>query len=114
MSRPLALGDDIGHLVHLSLRAAECPESLLRQLSRTLILAVPEKFDDAAFVRCESSVPFESTSVRRGEESLLLNVPRDLPHDLPHEGSPFAQMAFHARDTRLRLAWSQFLQDIVC
>ena len=47
---PPRLGDDLGHLVHLSLGAAEGTEPLLRQLARTLVLAVPEQFDDAALV----------------------------------------------------------------
>ena len=54
VTRPPALRNDLGHLVNLSLRAAERPESLLRQLSRALVLAVTEEFDDAALVWCEA------------------------------------------------------------
>ena len=53
---PPALSDDLGHLVHLSLRASECAEPLLRELSRALVLAVAEEFDDAALVWCEAVV----------------------------------------------------------
>lgn len=45
-----AVGDDLGHLVHLSLRTAECAEPLLRELTGALVLAVAEKFDDTALV----------------------------------------------------------------
>jgi len=50
VTRPPALGDDLGHLVHLSLRTAEGTEPLLRQLSRALVLAVAQKFDHTALV----------------------------------------------------------------
>ena len=49
-----ALSDDLGHLVNLSLRTAESTESLLCELSGTLVLAVTEKFDDAALIWCEA------------------------------------------------------------
>lgn len=49
-----ALSDDLGHLVDLSLRTAESTESLLCKLAGTLVLAVAEKFDDAALVWCEA------------------------------------------------------------
>lgn len=45
-----ALGDNLGHLVDLSLGTAEGTESLLGQLSRTLVLGVTKEFDDAALV----------------------------------------------------------------
>ena len=48
------LGNDLGHLVHLSLRTAERTKSLLRQLSCALVLAVPQQFDDTALIRGET------------------------------------------------------------
>ena len=74
VTRSPALRDDLGHLIHLSLRTAERPQSLLRELSRTLVLAVAEKFDDAAFVRRETAVkcqpihpnPYLARSLRCG------------------------------------------------
>lgn len=50
MTGPPALGNDLGHLIDLSLRTAESTESLLRKLAGTLVLAVTEEFDDAALV----------------------------------------------------------------
>ena len=50
-----ALGDDLGHLVDLSLRTAEGTESLLGQLSCTLVLGVTEEFDNAALVWGETT-----------------------------------------------------------
>jgi hypothetical protein len=50
----LALGDDAGHLVDLSLATAEGAEPLLRELARTLVLGVAEEFDDAALVGGEA------------------------------------------------------------
>ena len=65
-----ALSDDLGHLVDLSLGAAEGAESLLGQLSRTLVLGVTEEFDDTALVWGKagekvvlvSGVPLESSA----------------------------------------------------
>jgi hypothetical protein len=54
VTSPPALGNDLGHLVHLSLRTPERPEPLLRQLPRALVLAVPQEFDDAALVGGET------------------------------------------------------------
>ncbi len=54
MTRSPALRNDLGHLIDLSLRASESPEPLLRQLSRPLVLAVAQEFDDAALVGCEA------------------------------------------------------------
>ena len=45
-----ALSDDLGHLVDLSLGTAEGSESLLRELTGALVLAVTEEFDDTALV----------------------------------------------------------------
>nr|POE51562.1 hypothetical protein CFP56_25769 [Quercus suber] len=56
VTQPSALGDDFGHLVHLSLRTTECPEPLLREFSRTLVLAVTEQFNHAAFVWGETVI----------------------------------------------------------
>lgn len=50
----LALGDDAGHLVNLSLATAEGTEPLLRELARTLVLGVAEEFDNAALVGGEA------------------------------------------------------------
>lgn len=50
MPSPPALSDDLGHLIHLSLRALEGAEPLLRQLPRALVLGVAQQFDDAALV----------------------------------------------------------------
>jgi hypothetical protein len=50
----LALGDDAGHLVDLSLAAAEGAEPLLRELARALVLGVAEEFDNAALVGGEA------------------------------------------------------------
>ena len=50
VTSPPRLGNDLGHLVHLSLRTAKRTESLLRQLARALVLAVPQQFDDAALI----------------------------------------------------------------
>lgn len=38
-----------------------------------------------------------------------LCIPGNLLHDVPDECGPLAQVAFHARDSRLRLAGSDFL-----
>lgn len=54
MTRSPALGDDLGHLVHLSLGTAKGAQPLLRELTGTLVLAVAEKFDDAALVGCKA------------------------------------------------------------
>lgn len=54
VTSPPALGDHLGHLVHLSLRTTECPEPLLRKLSRALVLAVAEQLDNTALVWCEA------------------------------------------------------------
>lgn len=50
----LALGDDAGHLVNLSLATAEGTEPLLRELARTLVLGVAEEFDNATLVGGEA------------------------------------------------------------
>lgn len=39
---PPALGNNLGHLVHLSLRTPECAQPLLRKLPCALILAITE------------------------------------------------------------------------
>ena len=54
MASTLALGDDAGHLVDLSLAAAEGAEPLLRELTGTLVLGVAEEFDNAALVGGEA------------------------------------------------------------
>lgn len=110
MTRSPALSDDLGHLVDLSLGTAEGTESLLGQLSRTLVLAVTEKFDDTALVWGEA---VEAVVLAGGHLSVLVwascGVPRNLLHDIPNESSPLAQVALHARDTRLWLARGDFL-----
>jgi hypothetical protein len=50
----LALGDDAGHLVDLSLATAEGAEPLLGELARALVLGVAEEFDDATLVGGEA------------------------------------------------------------
>lgn len=60
----LALSDDIGHLVNLALRTAESSESLLCKLASTLVLAVAEKFDNAALVWCEAVGAYVSICLR--------------------------------------------------
>jgi len=54
VASPPRLGNDLGHLIHLSLRTSKRTKSLLRQLARTLVLAVPQQFDDAALVGCKT------------------------------------------------------------
>jgi hypothetical protein len=54
VTRSPALRNDFGHVVNLSLRTPEGPEPLLRQLSRALVLAIAQEFDDAALVWCEA------------------------------------------------------------
>lgn len=49
-----SLGDDTLHLVDLALGTAERTQALLCQLAGTLILAVADKFDDAALVGSEA------------------------------------------------------------
>ena len=51
MASPPALSNDTGHLVDLSLGAAEGAEPLLCELAGALVLGVAEEFDDAALVR---------------------------------------------------------------
>ena len=50
MAGPSGLCNYFGHLVDLSLRAAERAEPLLREFASTLVLGVAEQFDYAAFV----------------------------------------------------------------
>ena len=54
MAGTLALGDDAGHLVDLSLATAEGAEPLLGELARALVLRVAEEFDDATLVGGEA------------------------------------------------------------
>lgn len=54
MAGTLALGDDAGHLVNLSLATAEGAEPLLRELTRALVLGVAEEFDNATLVGGEA------------------------------------------------------------
>lgn len=54
MAGTLALGDDTGHLVDLSLATAEGTEALLRELTGALVLGVAEEFDNAALVGGEA------------------------------------------------------------
>ena len=54
VSRPPALSDNLRHLIHLALCPPERPESLLRQLACTLVLAVAQEFDDSALVGCKA------------------------------------------------------------
>lgn len=64
-----ALGNDLCHLVHLSLRAAKGTEPLLGELARALVFAVAEEFDHAAFVGGES---VSGSVVSRGSFCLRL------------------------------------------
>jgi len=109
---PPALRDDLGHLVHLSLRTAECPEPLLRKLSRALVLAVAEKFDDAALVWGETAFVLRSVCAQimcHAFQDSSLNVPRNFLDNVPDECGPLAEVTLHARHTRLGLAWGDFL-----
>lgn len=54
MAGTLALGDDAGHLVDLSLATAEGAEPLLRELTGALVLGVAEEFDNATLVGGEA------------------------------------------------------------
>ncbi len=114
MTRPPALRNHLGHLVHLSLRTPECAEPLLRELARALVLAIAEKFDNAALVRCVAVYI---------QEALVMvfpglvcacgvvgeNVPGNLLYNVPDERCPLAQVTLHARDARLGLAGGDFL-----
>jgi len=84
----LALGDDAGHLVDLSLATAEGAEPLLSELARALVLGVAEEFDDATLVGGEA---------------------RNLLDNVPHESSALAEVALGARNTGLRLARGDLL-----
>lgn len=112
LARPPGLSNDLGHLVDLSLRTAEGAESLLRQLPRALVLGVAEQFDHAALVRGEAVPTTLVWHVPLRLSVLCICgscVPRNLLHNLPNEVGPLAQMTFHARDSRLRLAGGDFL-----
>jgi hypothetical protein len=50
------LSNDTLQLINLRLRTTESTEPLLRQLTRTLVLAVSEEFDDSALVWCKSMI----------------------------------------------------------
>lgn len=54
MTSSSGLSDDTLELVDLGLGTSECTESLLGQLTGTLVLAVAEEFDDTALVWGES------------------------------------------------------------
>jgi hypothetical protein len=50
VTRTPRVGDDLGHLVNLSLGTAEGTEPLLRKTTGTLVLGVAEEFDDTLLV----------------------------------------------------------------
>lgn len=50
MTDTAGLGDDAGHLLDLSLGAAEGAEPLLGELTGALVLGVAEQLDNAALV----------------------------------------------------------------
>jgi hypothetical protein len=62
--------------------------SLLRQLSRSLVLAVSQQFDHTSLIRCETS---------------------NFLDDFADESGTFAEVTFSAGDTRLDLERSDFL-----
>jgi len=76
-TRPSRLGNDARQLIDLPLRTTESTEPLLGQLSRTLILAVSQQFDDSSLVGCQAG---------------------DFLDDLAHKGRPLGEGAFAAGD----------------
>lgn len=96
---------------------------LLCQLPRSLILTIPQQFDDTALIRCESAMCPNESAI----QSILMspifsslqstiprldcrsNIPRNLFDDLPDESCPFAEMTFGARDARFEFAGGGFL-----
>lgn len=67
------LGDHVVQLLDLSLRSSVCSQSLLGELSGTLVLGVSEQLDDSSLIWCKScnlsdQVSDESGSL--GESSL--------------------------------------------
>ena len=54
MTRPPGLRDHLRHIIDLPLRTSIRAKSLLRQFACTLVFAVAQEFDDAAFVGCEA------------------------------------------------------------
>ena len=117
MTSSPALGDDLGHLVHLSLRTAESSESLLCELACALVLAVTEEFDDAALVWGEAvgrkmlvSWSLGAVHIEKSwTAARISDVPRDLLHNITDKSSALAEMSLHARHTRLWGAWCDFL-----
>jgi len=116
----LALGDDAGHLVDLSLATAEGAEPLLSELARALVLGVAEEFDDATLVGGEAvdamlveSWWWRGSQLARGqaiwEVVVGKGVPRNLLDNVPHESSALAEVALGARNTGLRLARGDLL-----
>jgi len=69
------LGDDLCHLIHLSLGTAERTEPLLGELASTLILAVTEQFNDTTLIWRQSG---------------------DLPHNFSDECRALADATFGA------------------
>jgi len=73
-------GNDSLQIVDLSLRTAESTKSLLGQLSRSLVLAVSQQFDNTALIRSQAS---------------------DFLDDLANESSALAKQALSAGDAWL-------------
>jgi hypothetical protein len=113
----LALGDDAGHLVNLSLATAEGTEPLLSELARALVLGVAEEFDDATLVggeavdaRLVESWWWRGSRLARGQAVVVgKGVPGNLLDNVPHESSALAEVALGARNTGLRLARGDLL-----
>jgi hypothetical protein len=82
------LSDDTLELVDLSLGTAESTESLLGELTGTLVLGVTEQLNDSALVGSEAS---------------------NLLDDLANEGSALAQVALGSGNTGLDDTGSGFL-----
>lgn len=116
MAGTLALGDDAGHLVDLSLATAEGTEALLRELTGALVLGVAEEFDNAALVGGEAvdaglvwSWRWDRVRSAHGLAAAGKGVPRNLLHNIPHESGALAEVALGARDTGLHLARGDLL-----
>ena len=88
MSSAAGLGDDTLELIDLLLGAAEGTESLLGELTGTLVLGVTEQLNDSALVGSEAS---------------------NLLDDLADEGSALAQVALGSGDTGLDDTGSGFV-----
>jgi hypothetical protein len=85
LTSPLALSNNIRHLVDLALRTAEGAESLLCELAGTLVFAVAEEFDDAALVGCEAVIDDHVSKCVGGVRGGVGNARTQKPPSRPHE-----------------------------